>query len=146
MRRVAIIGSRDTKKWALPIAKMIVGQVYTLATEPDGCVLVSGGAAGVDSLAEQAGKFFGMKMIIIVPNWDKHGKRAAFLRNQRVAETCDHMIAWWDGKSRGTVDAVRRAKRAGKTVSVMMVNESQDNWHIATTDEVDDMIKEEGDA
>lgn len=146
MRRVAIIGSRDTKKWAPAIACAIIEQVHTLSGESGGSVLVSGGAVGVDNLAETAADFFGVKKIIIKPDWDRHGKRAAFLRNQRVAETCDHMIAWWDGKSRGTVDAVRRAKLAGKTVSVTRLNETFDNWALLSADEVDQMIKEDGHA
>jgi len=35
-------------------------------------------------------------------DWDTHGKKAGYLRNQVMAEYCDAAIIIWDGKSKGT--------------------------------------------
>lgn len=39
-----------------------------------------------------------------------------FARNTRIAEASDAVIAFWDGRSRGTLDTMRKAARLGKPV------------------------------
>ena len=34
--------------------------------------------------------------------WDKHGKKAGYMRNGYMAEYADALLAIWDGKSNGT--------------------------------------------
>lgn len=46
-------------------------------------------------------------------DWNKFRKRAGFIRNQKMAENADALIAVWDGKSRGTKDMMQRAERLG---------------------------------
>ena len=52
--------------------------------------------------------------------WDKHGKAAGPIRNQEMLELHfpDLILAFWDGKSKGTGDMVRRAMKFGTPVLI----------------------------
>lgn len=51
--------------------------------------------------------------IVMNANWEKHGKSAGYKRNQEMANVSTHLIAFWDGKSRGTKHMIDIAKRDG---------------------------------
>jgi len=81
-------------------------------------LIVSGGAKGADQLAEKYAAERGIPTRIRKPNWDKHGRGAGFIRNKEIVETSDEIIAFWDGKSRGTKHTIGLAEDAGKPVHV----------------------------
>lgn len=109
--RVAIIGSRD---WT--DRKAVAWFVDSL---PVYTIIVSGGARGVDGFAEIAARARGMRVVIYPADWQKHGKRAGFLRNATIVENCDRVVAFWDGESRGTKSTIDLARKAGKPVEVI---------------------------
>lgn len=78
--------------------------------------IVSGGARGVDQMGERFAKEHGIKFIVMKPDWDKHGKAGGYIRNQEMANASTHVIAFWDGKSRGTKHMIDIAKRDGLIV------------------------------
>lgn len=39
-------------------------------------------------------------------------------RNGWIVDACDHLVAFWDGRSAGTFDSIRRAWKAGKLAAV----------------------------
>jgi hypothetical protein len=82
-------------------------------------VLVSGGAEGADSLAERFADENKLEKIIHLPNWNKEGKAAGFIRNAQIVEDCDELIAFWDGVSRGTRDTIRKARKKGIPVTIV---------------------------
>jgi hypothetical protein len=50
-------------------------------------------------------------------DWDRDGLYfAGRIRNQRVANRCGRMVAFWDGRSTGTQDAFTRTLELGKHV------------------------------
>lgn len=51
-------------------------------------------------------------------DWGKYGKSAGVLRNKQMAEYADGLIAFWDGKSRGTANMIETAKGLGLRVRV----------------------------
>lgn len=111
MVRHAIVGSRHF--WDLDMVATYVGML------PLDTVIVSGGAAGVDVRATVAAVKRGMpKPIVFLPDWDRYGKRAGPLRNQQIVDECDILTAFWDGRSPGTADSIRRATYAGKLFKV----------------------------
>jgi hypothetical protein len=71
-------------------------------------VVVSGGAAGADSLGERWALARGREARIYRPDW-KRGRGAGFERNSVIAEDCDALVAFWDGRSRGTLDTLKKA-------------------------------------
>jgi len=77
-----------------------------------GCV-VSGGAAGVDTLAEQWAKRNKIEWVCYLPNYKSFGKRAPLIRDQEMVDFCDVVIAFWDGKSTGTKYTMDYAIKTG---------------------------------
>lgn len=111
--RVAIVGSRDYP-WAERVRLYVAGL-------PDGTEVISGGARGVDRIAETAAIARGLKVLSLKAKWDKHGKAAGFLRNTDIVACCDRVVAFWDGQSRGTLDTITKAREARKPVEVIGV-------------------------
>lgn len=60
-------------------------------------------------------------------DWDKHGKAAGPIRNYKMAEYADALIAIWDGKSRGTDNMIKTAKKLKLKVYVHMVQSQEAN-------------------
>lgn len=58
--------------------------------------------SGADSLGEQFAKEHGLSCELHPADWNKHGRAAGPIRNAQMAEISDALIAFWDGKSRGT--------------------------------------------
>lgn len=106
---VAIVGSRK-----YPFRDHVRDAVYSLA--PDS-VMVSGGARGVDTWAEEYAKQVSRTMLIIRPNWSL-GKHAALLRNEEIVRKSDIVYAFWDGESRGTRHVANFAEKSGKAVHI----------------------------
>lgn len=79
---------------------------------------VSGGAKGADTICVDICEKMGMKPIIFLPEWDKYGKSAGFRRNSQIVDESDALIAFWDGKSRGTLDSINKAKEKGIPVFI----------------------------
>jgi len=83
--------------------------------------VVSGGARGVDTLGEEAGKRAGVPIKVFPADWDTYHKRAGFLRNVQMAEYAEALIAIWDGVSKGTEHMIRIAREKGLRVYVHTV-------------------------
>ncbi len=108
-RKVGIVGSRDYN----PLHEVIE---YVRSLPPD-TIVVSGGAVGVDKAAENEARRLGLEVEVIPANWTL-GPAAGFIRNIKVAETIDELVAFWDGKSKGTAHTIREALRRKKKVVV----------------------------
>ena len=65
-------------------------------------LIVSGGANGADKMGELYAKLNDIPTKIFKPDWSKYGRRAGYLRNIDIVEESDVIIAFWDGKSKGT--------------------------------------------
>ena len=46
------------------------------------------------------------------------------IRNRTIFDTADLVIAFWDGKSRGTASALNYARAKGKTVIIESLGEA----------------------
>lgn len=80
--------------------------------------IVSGGAKGADSIAELLAKWSGKEMIVYYPDWDKYGKQAGFIRNRLVINDSDCVLAFWDLKSKGTLNSIQLATKKGIPVHI----------------------------
>ncbi|MDO4700541.1 MAG: hypothetical protein Q4A69_07655 [Moraxella sp.] len=63
--------------------------------------------------------------MIFKPNYQRHGRAAAFIRNRLIVDTADVLIAFWDGKSTGTKYTIDYAKKQQKQVYVCQFDKSQ---------------------
>jgi hypothetical protein len=103
---IAIVGSRS-----YPHLDMVRQFVAGLSCAD---VVVSGGAAGVDSEAHKAAKQRGLACVVVMPDWNGLGRRAGFERNTTIVRLSAFVVAFWDGTSRGTKDTIEKARKAGK--------------------------------
>lgn len=130
--KLAVIGSRtfpvtkkafDVLSKGRQIGMLALGEqlvrAETLKRLKPGDVVVSGAARGPDSWGVIAAKSAGHAVEEIPADWDRHGKAAGFLRNTTIAEQADAVLAFWDGKSRGTLDTITKAHELGKLVVVV---------------------------
>lgn len=111
--KTIIAGSRTIKDPKI-LEKVI--QVQKMSGLGNITEVVCGCAAGVDYL----GKFWAQDNNIPVKyfpaDWNKHGKRAGFVRNIAMAKYADALLAIWDGESKGTHHMIRTAQAQGLEV------------------------------
>lgn len=81
--------------------------------------IISGGARGADLLAEQYAKGKGISSLIFKPAYHKFGRSAPMVRNQQLVDAADLIIAFWDGKSRGTARSLEYAPKKGKLIRIV---------------------------
>jgi len=116
-RRIAIIGSRERTD-----RDAVARYVKTL---PIDVVVVSGGAEGPDTFAEMAAIERGLKAVVHRPTVKRNAPyfevvKAYHARNQAIIDDCDEVVAFVGSKRKGgTEDAIKRAKKAGKPVTIL---------------------------
>lgn len=84
-------------------------------------VILSGTARGADRLGEAYAKTQGFRLQQFPANWEKDGKAAGPIRNAKMADNADALIAFWDGFSRGTRNMIETARRKGLAVRVINI-------------------------
>lgn len=82
-------------------------------------LLVSGGARGADTMAADWARRRGVPVQEFLPDYRAHGRGAPLRRNQLIVDACDVLLAFWDGKSRGTAWTIARAREKGVAVRVV---------------------------
>ena len=80
---------------------------------------MSGGAKGADSFAEAWAKERNIKVQIFLPDWEKHGKSAGYIRNGHIIAEADACIAFWDGESKGTKLSISLAEMKGIPLKII---------------------------
>jgi len=82
--------------------------------------IVSGRAAGPDTMGEEYSKKHGLGLALFPADWEGKGKYAGYIRNEEMAkyasrEDCDkgYLLAFWDGVSRGTKNMIENAQKYG---------------------------------
>lgn len=81
-------------------------------------VIITGGAAGVDTMAEKYADEHNLEKIIVRPDYKRYGKAAPIVRNHQMIEMADLVIAVWDGKSRGTTDVINYCAENDKRLKI----------------------------
>lgn len=82
----------------------------TLKNFTDITEVISGAAKGADTLGTNWAGLHNIPVRLFLPNWDQYGKAAGFIRNAEMAEEADALIAFWDGKSKGTAHMIKTMK------------------------------------
>jgi hypothetical protein len=112
--RLIVAGSRDYEDYATVAATLL--QMEWFITE-----IVSGGCRGVDQLAIRWAKENDYKCTIFIPNWTVYHKAAGPIRNKKMAQYGDGLIAFWDGVSRGTKNMIDCALEVGMFIKVIKI-------------------------
>lgn len=80
----------------------------------------TGDADGADALARRYAAEHNLPLQIFTPEWDRFGKRAAFIRNEKIWEAADaEGVAFWDGSSKGTAHSFSISKAQGKRCHIV---------------------------
>lgn len=86
--------------------------------------IVTGGAAGVDTIAEKWAKKHNIEWVCYLPQYEIYGgKYAPLVRNKQMIEYADECIAFWDGKSKGTLMTIEYALSLERKVAVHIVED-----------------------
>ena len=109
--KLAVVGSRDYHD-----EKRVRRFIRRVAEKRPDTVIISGGARGVDTWAVDEACKMGLKTEVLKADWDRYGRSAGMRRNGELVELADKVKAFWDGSSRGTLNTINRAKKAGKLV------------------------------
>ena len=75
--------------------------------------VVSGHSGAADFAGEAWARKRGIPIKLFPADWKEYGKNAGPIRNERMAEYADALVALWDGQSRGTANMIQNAKRYG---------------------------------
>ena len=89
---------------------------------PSNCTeIISGGAKGIDSCAAEFAKSNSLKLTEILPDYKSLGKAAPIIRNKQIVDSADFVIAFWDGKSKGTKSMINLAKEYKKPIRIIKI-------------------------
>jgi predicted Rossmann fold nucleotide-binding protein DprA/Smf involved in DNA uptake len=115
MFRVIIAGSRYFNNYELLKKQCDL----ILQNRQPNVIVISGKARGADSLGERYAKERGYQIIEFPADWNRYGRRAGPKRNELMAQNADGLIAFWDGKSKGTANMINLANRYGLKVAIV---------------------------
>ncbi len=114
--RVAIVGSRHFS--ALDRVTEYVNGL------PGRASIITGSASGVDAVATKAARTRGLAVQVLPMSFDEVGDATrAEERRSRLVDSCDVLVAFWDGASPGTRTSVERALDLGKEVHVFVATQ-----------------------
>ncbi|MBD5386352.1 DUF2493 domain-containing protein [bacterium] len=108
--RLAIIGSRT--------CPLVYIDSY-LPFVPD--IIVSGGAKRADTYAQEYA-VNNISLIEFLPDYQKYGRKAPLLRNFKIVDNCDFLLAFWNEKSRGTKFTIEYARKQGIPFKVIITD------------------------
>ena len=108
--KVAVVGSRTLRE--VDVAQYI---------PPESTEIITGGAYGIDALAERYANSRGIPVRVFRPDYDVLGKLAPLARNDQIVDAADLVIAIWDGVSTGTRYTISRAQKCNKPVKIYLV-------------------------
>ena len=84
-------------------------------------LIISGGANGIDKLAEKYADKNKLSKLILRPRYHLYGKAAPIKRNESMVDLCDCVLVIWDGISRGTKYTIDYAKKKNKPTNIVML-------------------------
>lgn len=108
--KLLIVGSRSITNFDL--SPYITDNVDTI---------ISGGADGIDSLAEKYADSHRLSKYIIRPQYNLYGRAAPLKRNEKMVDIADSILIIWDGRSKGTEHTIKYAKGTNKNYHVITI-------------------------
>jgi len=116
--KIAVVGSRGITDYEY-VKDMLMQALVDQGLKHDTCVIISGGAKGVDTLAKKFAEetktdFVLFKPYHLIDNKEPYRPRFFFSRNKQIADNADVVLIFWDGKSSGTAHMVNYCKHKKK--------------------------------
>jgi hypothetical protein len=114
--RIIVAGSRTFADYELLDRKLTY---FLQRLTPDDTAIVSGTAKGADQMGEHWAWQRRFEVLRFPAQWDVHGRRAGYIRNEEMLKVGTHLVAFWDGQSRGTAHMIDTARKKGFKVVVV---------------------------
>lgn len=114
--RVLIVGSRSITKFDL--SDFIPSDVE---------LIITGGADGVEALAEKYAAKHRISKLIMYPQYKKFGKYAPVKRNELMVDIADKVIVIWDGSSKGAYYTLKYAERTKKEIVAVRYSDENES-------------------
>lgn len=76
----------------------------------------------MDTSAREYALSHGIKLTEFLPEYTRFGRSAPLKRNITIIEYADIVLAFWDGKSRGTKFVIDNCRRLGVEVRIYIMN------------------------
>lgn len=122
--RVIICGGRDFAD-----KDLCFRQLKRLLAYYENIEIVSGHAKGADTFGEEYAAENGLKVSVFKPDWKQYGRAAGPIRNRQMLEYAEEakpvVIAFWDGKSKGTKNMIEQSEKAGAEVHIVKYGEAE---------------------
>ena len=115
--RVIIAGTRSFNDYEL--LRTSCNNLLSVKQRTHTVVIISGTARGADQMGERYARERGFQLRRFPADWEQHGKSAGHIRNAKMADNADALIAFWDGMSNGTKNMIDNARRKGLAVRVI---------------------------
>ena len=106
--KIAVIGSRNLN----------IKNIEDYISQCD--EIVTGGAIGIDSCAKEYAKRKGIKLTEFLPEYNLYGRTAPIVRNKKIVDYADKVIAIWDGNSKGTLSVIKYAQKTKKACEIFI--------------------------
>lgn len=121
--KIIIAGSRTFNDYEL-VRKAMLAIFGNFS--PSQVEIISGHcSSGADHLGEVFAKRNGIPLTLFPADWNKYGRAAGPIRNKQMAEYVSsdgYLVAFWDGKSKGTKNMIEEAYKVGATVKIVRIN------------------------
>ena len=92
-------------------------------------VIIEGGAMGTDAMAKKFAQYYRVEIVEITADWEKYGRAAGPKRNDAMTKyTAEHggrALFFWDGKSKGTANCIKIARKKGIPLRVWSIPEGR---------------------
>ena len=86
---------------------------------PEDTAIISGMANGADTLGTHWAEQHGFEVMRFPADWTMYGRSAGYKRNHEMLAAATGLVAFWDGRSRGTAHMIQIARDAGIKVVVI---------------------------
>ena len=122
MINVAVVGSRTYKNYK-EFKGLLSQKLFLICDREEDYLskvkIVSGGAIGVDSMAERFAREYNIPIKVFKANWEFHGRGAGYIRNNDIMHASNICIAFWDEESRGTKHTINLFRKSKKDVHII---------------------------
>lgn len=112
--KIIIAGSRNFNDYNL-----LKSKCNFFLKNQDHIEIVSGMARGADQLGLQYASENNCPVTKFPADWKNFGTKAGYIRNLQMAVYADALIAFWNGKSRGTKMMINLAKQFKLKIKVI---------------------------
>jgi len=119
-RKPIVLGIAGSRELTTHNTKFVSKSLADFFLENEVTRVISGGARGVDTIAERSAEVLNIDTMIIRPENPKI-KYSYLERNKTIVDNSDKILVFWDGKSRGSKFVIDYCKAIAKPYRVYLL-------------------------